>query len=665
LFVVIAGGLAGDLVGPLLGISKPLHGTTTALFTLALSLVLWLLGIRAPTAARFPWRSALERPSLLAPLVLPVLAGAGAQLLTNGHGALSARAAAVLTVGAFGFCLLFAHRLSRAQVGTLLFACSLAAEWAFSIRSQEVLGFDISTEIHLAQSVQAAGIWHPAHNNAYGAMLSITVLPSTLAALTGCSPLIAFKVLYPVLAALIPVSVFLIGERIMPRRFAVGAAALLVAQNYFFETLPQLARQEIALVFFAALVFALLDQRMCLAVRLRVVVAAAAGLVVCHYSSTYLAVPLVVGAIVVQVAISRFRTLPAVAAALVCTAATLVAGAALWYGPITDSTGNLTSFTANVDKGGLEVLPNQHGNFILSYLSGNELNSVSGRRFEQLAVESYHGKTYIHPLPAATQPQFASRTATLPVPKGRLTSLADAVQALATLLGELLLAFGVIGALMMAFGRYRRHTTRMVGILALATVPMLVLIRFSGTLAEAYNQQRALLQSLMLLALPAAWLAERIGHRLRRRGPAVAAAAIAGLSLLFASQLGVTDMIFGGADSVNLSQHGEDFERFYMTPAELAGAAWASAESSHQLLYADRYGQLRLFASTGRVAFTNLTPATIDRHAWVYGDRTNVVLGRARGEIGDSDSTYDWPATFLRTYFNTVYTDGDSKVFHR
>jgi hypothetical protein len=65
------------------------------------------------------------------------------------------------------------------------------------------------------------------------------------------------------------------------------------------------------------------------------------------------------------------------------------------------------------------------------------------------------------------------------------------------------------------------------------------------------------------------------------------------------------------------------------------------------------------------VAFTNLTPATIDRHAWVYGDRTNVVLGRARGEIGDSDSTYDWPATFLRTYFNTVYTDGDSKVFHR
>ncbi len=102
-----------------------------------------------------------------------------------------------------------------------------------------------------------------------------------------------------------------------------------------------------------------------------------------------------------------------------------------------------------------------------------------------------------------------------------------------------------------------------------------------------------------------------------------------------------------------------------MTPAELAGADWAAGQSHHKLLYADRYGQLRLYATTGTVALTDVTPETIDRHAWVYGTRTNVVLGRARGQIADFASIYRWPAAFLNRNFNTVYTNGDSTVYHR
>jgi len=666
LLVILAGGLTADLVGPLVGISKPLHGATTALFTLGLSLLLWLIGIRAPRAARFAWRSVLEQPSLLAPLLLPALSGLGALLLSNGHGVVVARLAAVLTVLVLGGCLLRAGRLSRAQVGVVLFACALSAEWAFSIRSQEVVGFDISTEIHIAQSVQAAGIWHAfSPNNAYRAMLSITVLPSTLAALIGCSPLIAFKVLYPVLGALLPVSVFLLGERIMSRWFAAGAAALVLVQDYFFQTIPELARQEIALVFFSALVFALVDRRLRPRRRIVVVLATGLGLIVCHYSSTYLAIPLGISAIVIAVVVARFRPLPAMSAGLVCAAVVLVAGGAVWYGTITDSASNLTSLTTTFSKTGLNLLPNNGGNVILDYLSGNQVNTVSGPRFDQLAVQDYRYKTYIHPLAAAAEPQFRSQTATVPAPKVRLAPVANALSVLVTAFGELMLLVAGIGGLIMVLGRHRHDTARMVGILALGTVPLLVAVRFSGTLAESYNEDRALLQSLLLLALPAAWLAERIVRRLGRYGPAAGVTAAVTVALLFANQLGVSAMLLGGGTSLNLSQSGEDFERFYQTPAELAGAKWASTESTRQLLYSDRYGQLRLFASNGRLAFTDLTPATIDQHAWVYGDRTNVVLGRARGEIGDSAAIYRWPAKFLGTYFNTVYTDGDSTVFHR
>ncbi len=81
-------------------------------------------------------------------------------------------------------CLLLSERLRPGQVAMLLFACALAAEYSYSLRSREIVGFDISTEIHVAQlHPDARDAGTPLHrNDAYSAMLSITVLPSVLSA---------------------------------------------------------------------------------------------------------------------------------------------------------------------------------------------------------------------------------------------------------------------------------------------------------------------------------------------------------------------------------------------------------------------------------------------------------------------------------------------------
>ncbi len=261
LVVIMLGGLGTDLIGPAFGVAHPLRGDTVAVVTLVFTLGLWLIGLRSPTSAQIPWRSLCERPALLAPLGLPALAACGALVLTNGHGALLAESGAVVTVVALFATILLARRLTSGQVAMLLFGCALAAEWAFSLRSHAIVGYDISTEFHLAQSTARQGVWHPGQQGgAYGAMLSLTVLPSALKAMTGISPLIAFKVLFPIFTALIPVSVFLMGERFMHRALATGAATLIITQSYFFQVLPQLARQEIGLLFFAVLVFAILDR---------------------------------------------------------------------------------------------------------------------------------------------------------------------------------------------------------------------------------------------------------------------------------------------------------------------------------------------------------------------------------------------------------------------
>ncbi|HTW12578.1 MAG TPA: hypothetical protein VME01_07540 [Solirubrobacteraceae bacterium] len=667
LLVIMFSGLGCDLIGPSLGIAKPLHGVSTAIATLGVSAVLWLIGMGAPAAARLPWRGILQRPSLLAPLVLPVLSALGALLLTNGHGSTVARVGSAVDVAALLFCLVLAPRLSRGQVAMLLFSCVLAAEWAFSLRSQEVVGFDISTEIYVAQHTQALGVWHSTHHNdAYGAMLSITVLPSTIAALTGCSPLVAFKALYPILTALIPLSIFFVGERFLSRRFAAGAAVLLIVQSYFFQLLPELARQEIALVFFAALLAVLSDLKLRRWPQCALTLAMCAGLISSHYSSTYLAIPVVILAFLVNAALSRWRRVRFICVPLLCAAIALTGGAVLWYGVVTHSASNLTSFVTTLQDQGLNLLPESGGGVVNSYLNGNNTKSVTAAQLEQAAVKAYRAQApYIRPLAAASQPQYALRAAAVRYPPTRAPTAARGVTAFVTIFNELMLLLVALGPIVMVLARRTSAQVMRIGVLAVGTLAFLAFIRFSGTAAAEYNQTRALLQSLIILALPAAWLGERLWALTRRLRGAVWVVLALGASLMFASQTGATALALGGGTSLNLSSSGEDYERFYMTPAELSGATWANAASRESILYSDRYGQLRLSAASGRYALNYLMPETIDHYAWVYASRTNVQLHRARAQVGNVSGIYAWPGAFLNRYFNIVYDNGDSEVFHR
>ncbi len=467
-------------------------------------------------------------------------------------------------------------------------------------------------------------------------------------------------------AALLPVSVFLIGDRFMRRAFAAGAAALLLVQNYFFQLLPELARQEIGLLFFAVLIAALVEPRLPRGPRLVLVSMMAAGLVVSHYSSTYLAIPAVVIALILQALLAWPRRLRFVSIRLLCAAVVLVGGAVLWNGTVTSSANNVTSFAKSIEHQGLDLLPNANGNFLSSYLNGNVATNVPARKFERLAIENYRSRgRYIHPLPAAGLPRYQLRDAKAPLPRVRWQRVANGLNNFSTIFGELMLVLAVAGAFGMTIVGKSRLAARQIGMLAFGCLAILALIRFSGTFAATYNQTRALLQSLILLALPAAWLTDRLTRRLGW-GRILAGVILAGfVGLMFAYQLGLTSLVVGGGTSLNLAQRGEDYERLYMTRAELAGAAWASTESQARLLYADPYGQLRISAASGVTALNLVTPQTLDHHAWLYGTRTNVVLGQARGSIENFEAVYRWPRDFLASWFDTVYTDGDSAVYHR
>ena len=104
---------------------------------------------------------------------------------------------------------------------------ALRLTWSDSLRGDPLYGFDIATEYQRLQQTVLTGMWHPAHpNDAYGAMLSLTVMPAELHALSGVPALLVFKVVYPVIYALFPVAIFGLGRRVLSRRWAFVAAAL-------------------------------------------------------------------------------------------------------------------------------------------------------------------------------------------------------------------------------------------------------------------------------------------------------------------------------------------------------------------------------------------------------------------------------------------------------
>ena len=310
ILVLTGSGLAIDLIGPVVGISAPLRAAPLLIALEIVCIGLLLSALNAAPETQVPW-GALKRPvALMWPLILPLVGAAGALRLNSGHSDAVALIAIVLVIITLIAAFLRAPWHDDALLIVILFAAGLALMWSFSLRGDLVYGFDISSEYYSLNQTVVGGVWHVSHpNDAYGAMLSLTVLPAVLHELSGVQTLFIFKVVYPVIAALFPVGVFCLGRQFIAGRWAFMAAALVIMQQIFFQQMPALARQEIGTILFTALVAVLLDttQSKRAPGRCAFVCLLSLGMVVSHYSTTYLAIPLFALAAAYQWIFSWFR----------------------------------------------------------------------------------------------------------------------------------------------------------------------------------------------------------------------------------------------------------------------------------------------------------------------------------------------------------------------
>lgn len=676
LIVLIGSGLAVDAVGLWIGVAAPLRVGPLLVGLELTCLALLVASVNAPSNLAIPWHS-LSRPVRLAwPLILPLLAVAGALQLNSGHGNGVAVVATAACIVVLITAMVVASRLDKSLLAVILYAAGLAMMWSVSLRGALVPGFDIASEYYDLHQTVLTGTWHAAHpGDAYGAMLSVTVLPAELHFLSGVPDLLVFKVVYPAIAALLPVAVFSFARRILSRRWAFAAATFLLVQA--FHELPAVARQEIAMVLFAALLAATLDARIHRRSQWALVALLGLAMAVSHYSTTYVAITLIGLTLPLQWVLSWFREVPRATGAVAVAFIAALAGAFIWYGPlVTDFNSGLGPLIRTVETQGLNVLPNRaHGESLLSaYLQGNTAPPISAGQYAQLVHTSYAlHKPYITPLPDAGLRRYALRNAAPPAPSVSWRAGDSPLSAVYLVLQELANVLGTIGALLMVLRRKSSVIIWQVGLLALAAVLMLAVLKLSATLADFYNWERALLQVLVILAITLCWPLQLIDGLRKRHHDSILTAVAASFTVILICASGLADAALGGGTlgggiDVNLANSGEAFDRFYVTGPELASAGWlGKAARPGQLVYADRYAQLRLFAATGSTLnlIGDVTPKTLNQHGWVYADRTNVLDHSAEVLFNNTAVTYMFPDGFLNANYDLVYTNGSSEVFHR
>lgn len=668
LVVLLAAALAVDLVGPLLGVEEPLRQLPLLVGVEGVGVALAIAAFTAPREAGVPLAMLPARPWFAWPLLLPAAAAAGAILMTGGHGRAVAIAAVAAAVATVVVAALRAQRLSPAQLALVLYGAGLALVWSFTLRGEFVYGFDIHTEFQVVDFTFAEGVWHTGHeDDAYGAMLSLTVLPALLQAVAGITGLALLKAVFPAVFALFPVGVFLLARRFVGKQFAFLAAAFVVAQGYFFHQLPGIARQEIALLMFVGLVAAILDRRLRPGARWTLAVLLALGMVVSHYTTTYMAIATLAAAVAVQFVVSFRRPLARFALPFAVALVATTAGAAVWYGAVTHSTANLADFVDDTRDRGPDLLPNARPgqSLVQTYLQGNVPIRVTPEELEDEVSDNYRDeRPYVTPWIASRDSRYDLAESPPPADRARSEVVVDGVRGMQTLASQLANVLAIIGSLMLVLGRRTSGFARQLGVLALGTLVVLGVARLSGTAAEAYNHERAFLQTMVSLGVGLGWALELARRRAPRIGRLVPVLAVLGILAIAFNTTGLRGVVAGGGTPTNLAEGGEDYERFYVTPAELAGARWLYQVPESQLVYADRYGALRVMAATGRDdgLLQHPMPATLDRDAWVYESRTNRD-GRGRSSFGTRFAVYRWPAEFLRRNYDLVYANGISAVY--
>jgi uncharacterized membrane protein len=171
-----------------------------------------------------------------------------------------------------------------------VFAIALSLLFQQTLISAWLTGADIQGEWFLANNVLTTGVWNPSLLSQYNGMLSVVALAPIYSLISSLDLIWVFKIVYPVIFALVPVGLYQICRRQLNGKVAFLSCFFFVSYAPFYVQMTTLARQEVAELFFVLLILLLVSKEMNRRIQSALFIVFGLSLVVSHYGLFYIGV---------------------------------------------------------------------------------------------------------------------------------------------------------------------------------------------------------------------------------------------------------------------------------------------------------------------------------------------------------------------------------------
>lgn len=708
ILLCVVSALIINFVLPITGVVRPLDRVPVLCTQLAVivSLALWR---RGPLRGRKPETandgagvkvgtsdasdSAIDLAFSLASIALIPLAVAGAIRLNNGATGvvtevmLAGDAAILLAL------VLFRERVHERTILRVLYLSALALVLMTSLRGWYITGHDIQREYRVFGLTSANGNWDISrYRDPYNACMSITILPTSVTDMTGISDIYAFKLAIPVLFALCAPIIYLISRRFASRILSILAATYFIAFPTFFTDMPFMARQEVAFVFLGAVLLVATNTQMPLRRRQAWALVFSVGVILSHYSTTYVLIGVLVAAVFIDLVHTLLRRygrdrnpLPNIVSekpvlGLTYTVVVIVL-TTLWAGPATNTGGQLEETAAKVvsafsGTGGVRSSDVAYNLFATSRPSLTE--RLADYRRESLGARApgptANGYYPLDEVDRYPTPIVGAENLPLTASGKFLSRLGVNVSAFNTAIrqtaAKLLQVFVFVGLCIVLTRRSKGlRVTSEFYYLAWGSFLVVLSQVVLPAVSVQYGILRAFQQSLFLLgpflAAGSVFIFKWAGSRAAELG------ASAVFLVFFLSLTGVLPQTLGGyPPQLHLNNAGIYYDDFYLHPEERVAIEWlqsrlpAGGQSEVQSeVETDRYTFSRVREYSGLNSYNDLYPTLLRRDSYVflgYGTTTK----RQASVFYDGDVlTYKYPIALLDNVKSRVYSSGGASIY--
>lgn len=635
----------------------------------------------------------------LIPTLFPVLAIAGAVNLNNGGSNLIALTTVLLLAG-YALVIIVVHDQSPTHsLEFSLLIIGLSVILSYALRSWHISGWDINQEFYVYQLTKTHQQWQIEYfRDPYNACLSITILPTVINSFLGINDELVLKLVYPIIFAWVPLVIYLIARKYVSPIFSYLSSLFFIFQPWFIQPTLALARQEIALLFFALVVWLTFDEAFAKWQKDALLIVFGASLIVSHYSTSYVAL----GMLTLVFLISSILRIPSAIRGrtgetpLITTASNglstlstvrmktprgstqFISGlillvfilfAVYWNNKLTTTSGNLTfvveTTLLNIKDIFNSDLRSEDIGLALGFTKRQtDINTVNNYIRDQSQAFSSLQDLY----PPDTYKDFSPLVVTsaeLPgaIESETLKSVLTEILSIVKQITKVLLVIGAISLIFLAFKTTDFDTEYI--LLSLISIAFLLSFLLIPVLSLYYNSFRVYVQTLIVSSLVMV-----VGANLSLSGIAKAPirARLIGILLIvfFLSSIGLLSYIVGGPAMMNLTSSGEDYDKFYTHDGEVYSAQWlGSKREANVTIYADSLASLRLISFGNGILKTNtvILPSTFTRDSYVYLRYANVHNGITEAFYKGQEISYNYPIEFLEKYKNRIYDNGESQIF--